>query len=247
MCMGKTHAASTTAMALIGVIPLSAAAGHTMSPGPAIAAAVVAGGYGLLPDLDHPQATLARILGPVTKAIATLTSELAGGHRRGTHTIWFAAIATVAAWLATTRFGVWGEAPLLFAGLFLAFMLMRLAPRHDSGVGEIGYALEAAAATVLIVSCIPDRWWLPWAVGAGVIGHIVGDCLTTGVVPVLYPLAPTWRLRVPILGDTGSTREAIFGWLCGAAALWLAFAALTGHDWRTAAWLSEPSTWRLTW
>ncbi|MEK8229168.1 metal-dependent hydrolase [Oerskovia sp. M15] len=72
----------------------------------------------------------------------------------------------------------------------------------------------------------PEEWnWLPVAVGLGVTVHIIGDILTTGGCPLLWPItfkAPRWVRRtnvlndiwrpggnfaLPILGNAGSVRE----------------------------------------
>ncbi len=243
--MGKTHAVSTTAIALACAAPLALLLGQHLSPFAVIAFAGVAGGYGVLPDLDHPSATLAHTLGPVTKAVSEVVHKLSGGHRKGTHTLWFAAGMTALVTFLCGRFGVWAQAPVIFIGLFLALMLMKLAPRRGSGAGEIVYAVEAAALTWGTVQFVGTLAWLPWAVGVGVVGHIMGDIPTTAGVPVLYPLLPKLKLKVPLLGDTGSQRESIFAWLCGAAVVWMIFAVLTGNHWWAVVWLAHPSAWHL--
>lgn len=245
MCMGRSHAVSTTTLALATAVPVAAFLGLHLSPLAVIAFAGVAGGYGVLPDLDHPSATLAHTLGPVTKAISEVVHKLAGGHRKGTHTIWFAAGMVALITFLCGRFGVWAQVPVIFVGLFLALMLMKLAPKRGSGAGELVYAAEAAGLTWVIVHFGGTVTWLPWAVGIGVIGHIIGDIITTAGVPVLFPLLPKFKLRVPLLGDTGSQRESIFAWLCGVTAIWMIFAVLTGNRWWSVLWLAHPTTWHL--
>lgn len=245
MCMGRSHALSTTAIALACAAPLTLALGHAMGATSVLAFAGVAGGFGVLPDLDHPSATLARTLGPVTKAISEVVHKLAGGHRKGTHSLWFAAGMVALVTFLAGRFGLWAQAPVIFIGLFLALMLMRLAPGAGSGTGEIVYAVEAAALTWVVIHFIPNLFWVPWAVGVGVIGHIIGDIITTAGVPVFYPLLPKFKLRLPILGDTGSQRENIFAWLCGVTAIWIAFAVITSNHWWAPGFLVHPATWHL--
>lgn len=90
--------------------------------------------------------------------------------------------------------------------------------------------LTAGAATYLL----DYRWeWLAFAVGWGAFIHIVGDGLTTQGVPWLWPWNPkpprvvlrlpvvgpviriVWQdngyFRIPLLGDTDSLREKVFG------------------------------------
>ena len=45
--------------------------------------------------------------------------------------------------------------------------------------------------------------------GGAAVHSVAGDMLTTEGVPLLYPFITT-NLRVPILGDTGSTREKAY-------------------------------------
>lgn len=241
--MGHSHAVSTTAIALACAAPLSAELGYNLTAAGAIAFAGVAGGFGVLPDLDDPGATLARTLGPVTKTISKVVRGLAGGHRKGTHTIWFAAGMVALVTFLPDRLGLWAQGPVIFIGLFLALMLMKLAPHRGSGTSELVYAAEATVLTWSTIHFVPSLFWVPWAVGVGVIGHIIGDIITTAGVPVFYPLAPKLKLRLPILGDTGSRRESIFAWCCGVAVGWMVFAVVTSNHWWTLAWLTHPAAW----
>jgi membrane-bound metal-dependent hydrolase YbcI (DUF457 family) len=78
----------------------------------------------------------------------------------------------------------------------------------------------------LVTVYAPDQWtWLPTSMLIGVAVHIVGDLITTGGVPLLWPLVvrppkllrrlpllrnvwrPNGALSVPLLGRAGSKRE----------------------------------------
>lgn len=245
MCMGRTHVlvAGTLGLACAG----SAAhlLGHPMPFGAALAFGGVTAGMGVLPDLDHPQATLARTLGPVTKAVARVVCAASGGHRKGTHTVWFAALMVGLSTLLANRFGARAELPVAFVGFYLAAMILRLSPRPTSGKAEVTYLGEAAAATAAAYYLVPDWWWLPWAVGSGVLAHIVADCLTVEGVPVLFPLARRFVVRAPLLGRTDSAREHLFALLLAPALLWMIVATLTGNAWWTIAWVQHPAAWHL--
>ena len=162
MCMSRTHVLSSTAIGLACAAPL---AGHFLDhPMPAatlFAFAAVVGGYGVLPDLDHPQATLARTLGPVTKVISQLVHNISGGHRKGTHTLWMALLVVGLVTVLAAKFGHPALIPVVFVGLYLFAMILRLAPHHRSGRGELVYAIEAAAATAATYEFIPDWWFVP--------------------------------------------------------------------------------------
>lgn len=229
MCMGRTHVLMTGALATLAAQPLALTfLDRHMTAGEVVAFGAVTAGYGLLPDLDHPQATLARVLGPVTKAVTTAVATVSGGHRKGTHTIWAAIPAVLGVtWVTAQGYSWHPEAVFIFISLFLVAMILRLGPKPRTGPAELTYAGIAAAGTAAIVYFLPDLWWLPWAVGVGVIGHILGDILTTEGVPVLYPLLPKLVIRFPILGSTDSAREHGFAWVCTVAWLgsaWFAFA-----------------------
>lgn len=246
VCMGPTHSRLGATMGLALATPLAALALHRHFTILELAAfTLCTAGYSLLPDFDHPQATLARVLGPVTKEIASVICKLSGGHRKGTHTIWFAAIMVGLSTFLSVAFGRNANLPLVFVGYFIALMILRLAPRRGSGAGELIYAIEAAGLTYATYRFVHSWWWLPWAVGMGVIWHIVGDILTVEGVPILYPLAKKFVVKVPILGHTDSPREHGFAWLLIPAFLWVVLAIATGHDWWTVQWAAHPEAWKL--
>lgn len=229
MCMGRTHVLMTGVMATVAAQPL---ANHfldrSMTPGEVVSLGAVTAGYGVLPDLDHPAATLARVLGPVTKTVASVVGTLAGGHRKGTHTVWFATgVVFLFGWLFTQDFGWHPEAVTIFVGLYLVAMILRLGPKPRTGPAELTYAGVAAVGTASIIYFLPDPWWLPWAVGLGVVGHLVGDALTTEKIRPFFPL---WNVKVglAVLGDTDSVREKWFARLLIPAWLLAAWFAVSG-------------------
>lgn len=233
MCMGRTHVLMTGALATLSAQPLANIfLDRNMSAGEVVAFGAVTAGYGLLPDLDHPQATLARVLGPVTKVIATAVASVSGGHRKGTHTIWAAILAVLGVTWVVSQDWRWAESAVTFASLFLVAMILRLGPKPRTGPAELTYAGIAAAGTAAIVLFVPvggdGLWWLPFAAGAGILGHILGDILTTEGVPILFPLFPKLVVKFPILGSTDSAREHGFAVVCSAAWLGGAWFALSG-------------------
>ncbi|WP_127783268.1 metal-dependent hydrolase [Rhodococcus sp. X156] len=245
--MGRTHVLSSTAIGLACAAPLARHVGeHPMPVATLLAFAAIVGGFGVLPDLDHPHATLARTLGPVTKALSRVVNNLSGGHRRGTHTVWMALLMVGLATTLATRFGRDALVPVVFVGYYLFAMILRLSPNHRSGKAELLYVVEAAAATAATYQLIEDWWWVPYAVGFGVIGHIVGDILTVDGVPILYPLLPRLVVRLPLLGRTDSALERSFATLLVPAIAWMAFALFFGQQWWDLDWLkSPPQTWQV--
>lgn len=244
MCMGKTHTLMSATLGLAFAAPIAAAMHHSMPVASMFAFAGVTGGYGVLPDLDHPQATLARVLGPITRAIAGVIHTLSGGHRKGTHTVWFAALMVVASTALVAAFGKDAALPIAFIGFYLTAMILRLAPRTGSQTAELVYLIEAGAATAACYFVLGDMWWLPYAVGGGVVGHILGDILTVEGVPIFFPLLPRLYIKVPVLGRTDSAREHVFFFLLAPTVAWVGLSLVLGHDWWTWHWVAH-THWHL--
>ncbi len=237
---------STAALALCFAAPLAMRyLHHPMSLGTVLAFSAATAGYGLLPDIDHPQSTLARTFGPLTSALARTVSRVSGGHRKFTHTLWFAALMIVVVDLLVLRAGRWADWLVAGVGFYLAAMVLRLAPRRGSAGSEMAYALEATVAVAVYQHFDGNWWWTPWAVAFGVLGHITGDILTTEGVPILYPLVPHFIVRAPVLGTTDHWRERLFAISLGPILIWLCLAALTGNAWYRLAWAAHPGTWHL--
>jgi membrane-bound metal-dependent hydrolase YbcI (DUF457 family) len=207
--MGRSHlivggagflAFGATAMSELGA-PLN---GAQLAAG-----AVVAAGASMLPDVDHPQATVAQSLGPVTHVLSKVVSKLFGGHRNGTHSLLFAALVTIGltAWLSATG-GPWVSFGILF--FFSSLLVRTLTEAH----GLVCAAVSAiVAATVIAVA--PGENWIPWAVGIGCLLHMAGDLLTPEGVPPFWPVSKV-RISLPIVGHTGDWREKT---ICAASGL----------------------------
>jgi membrane-bound metal-dependent hydrolase YbcI (DUF457 family) len=196
--MGRSHASS-------GLLAWSAvtAVAHTehLHPGWAsIAAGTLAtAGAALLPDLDHPEATIAWTFGPISRAAARATHRLSGGHRHATHSLSFAASLTALTWLGV-RFGGRGFAAVLMFVLFaFAIRALRLAP------GLV--AAAAFLATCLFCVALRSVAWLPLSVGVGVLTHLIGDCLTREGCPLLWPNRR--RFKLPVIRRTGNRVETM--------------------------------------
>ena len=225
--MGRNHAVSTAAgwAALGPTIPL---VGLEPAADPLLYAAsiVLAGGAGVIPDLDHPDARPAAAFGLVSRLVSRLTAKAAGGHRKLTHSVPFALGLGGAVWAAgLLSFGnwisgvlVWGMA--VFSGSLLGPSLgFRPSPvLLMAGGAAAGWAV--AAIDVPLTAGI--RWALPFVIGAGCLLHILGDWLTKGGVPLLLPFSKKrWAAG---LFRTGSGAETAVGLLSGAAlALALAY------------------------
>jgi len=203
-----------------------AAAGLVAAPAEGkalLAGTIVAAGAALLPDLDHPESTVAHTLGPVSAGLSRGVSLLAGGHRQATHSIAFA----VAAGLVTHFLAVWSDVAALlvfWAMAALAIKALHLTPpRMSSGKKAVFTAGLATLLAWLVNQYMPgDWWWLGWAVGLGAFLHLVGDGCTPGGVPLLWP----WRKRMAIvvIPHTGHWLETkVLTPLMGVATLFLLY------------------------
>ena len=181
--MGRTHALSGAA-AYLAAAPLLAARGLDTSATALLVGAVAAAGAGMLPDLDHPKASIARSMGPVTHVLARGVAWLSGGHRNGTHSILGLAVFTVIA-VAVCAFGGWPLAillALLFSLGLTALDIVRLS-------GVVYGVLLAVGTFALMGTTLWELYpvdTIPWAVGIGVAAHIAGDMLTPQRCPLLW-------------------------------------------------------------
>jgi membrane-bound metal-dependent hydrolase YbcI (DUF457 family) len=131
--MARAHALSGAALGLVGC-QLAQLGGATVTPATAFTASAVCAGAALLPDLDHPQASIARTFGPLSYRISRITNATSaviyaktktardddrdGGHRGVTHTlVWALSEGASAGVLALWRPGL---ALTLFVLLALA-------------------------------------------------------------------------------------------------------------------------------
>jgi membrane-bound metal-dependent hydrolase YbcI (DUF457 family) len=176
------------------------------------------GGFSLLPDLDQRGTSAARMWGPITQAVARGVGWVARGHRVGTHDILLAPVVAggVAALAAGHR---WPSGVLVAVAVGLGLrglVVLRVARRLRAWPLNVGLSAGVGWWATGQGQGLP---WLPWAVAAGVVAHILGDALTTGRVPVpllwMRGTKPRWGLP---LGDTGTWVEPA---LSGVSLVWL--------------------------
>lgn len=210
MCLGHTHALSGlvtgTAVGMYAshVRIEHVALGH-LSPGHLAIFAGLTAGAAVLPDIDHPDSTLARSFGFLTKGFAWLVGKISGGHRHLTHAILGIAGFTVLAWLAVKfRLDIGGKIALaLFLSLIIAGALYALAV-HGHGAD----VLAIAAAIALVIRGY-GLALVAIAVCLGCVTHVLGDMLTVQGCPLLYPFSD-WHFRLlpePLAFTTGTWPE----------------------------------------
>lgn len=214
---GRTHAAigaaSMTGAALSGV-PIAQCAVMT----------VIASGFALGPDIDHPGSTISKSMPNVVHRIAHGLSRMArtatstGGdrshfawkasrnhdpeHRTLTHTVIAGAVVTAAAT---------GAALLPLGVLILTVLSAWWCRRLFKGL------LPFLAVGIVIASLVPvSPELVAWAAGSGWLSHIVADGCTKSGVPMLWPVkikGKRWY-RLRLLGSSlssGDKREWIAG------------------------------------
>lgn len=187
--------------------PVLEATGHSLGPKELLAGTIVCAGASVLPDLDHPQATITNSLGPVTRTISKVLCPIVGGHRNGTHSILFCALmALITSTALSATSSVW---PAFLIAMFCAALMLHTLADME-GIG--GVALSAIIG-MLVVTLAPNPDWIWLAVTLGCILHLIGDFLTPEGVPLLWPINKT-RFKMPVVGHTGDWRENGISFVC---------------------------------
>ncbi|HKU01923.1 MAG TPA: metal-dependent hydrolase [Arthrobacter sp.] len=228
--MGGHHAASGAAawVAVASTGPYTLG-WYPLDPTGILIGGMATAGTALVCDWDHRSSTVAHSLPPLSNVIARGIENASGGHRQGTHSILGAAFFVFLAGLASQVHmdTGWGRLSI-GAGLLCMFLIniaakaLKLFPKG----GFISNWIFALVMAGLVTAYAPEQWtWLPTSMLIGVVVHIVGDLITTGGVPLLWPLVvrppkmlrrlpllrSVWRangaLSVPLLGRAGSKRE----------------------------------------
>lgn len=203
--MGPTHAASGALAGIGAAMALSHYGIADITAPEALVMSGISAGAALVPDLDHPSATIARTFGPVTKAAAIATNKLSatwqrvtggprddrspGGHRGMTHTL-FGVVLTSLVILGSVH--LWGTtAALAIFFLFTTFAMHSLFRPLTRRLGGLTGVVTAGAITYLCYVSMPATVSAPALMVAAVVGgiaHIIGDAVTYSGVP--NPLAP---------------------------------------------------------
>lgn len=199
--LGRDHA-------LTGAVLFAAMAPVLHVPIADLPAGVVLGaGAGVLPDIDHPDSTIAESFGFVTEGFARFTNAISGGHRHGTHSLIGVAAFTAAAWAAGAfqthhaaglRLGSGSLTLAMIPAILLLTLLYSSALRALKIGGHHGDLIGFASAVVTcylgadITPVTVWHWQVPFlavAVALGCVAHIAGDELTHSGCPVLWPVS----------------------------------------------------------
>lgn len=159
-------------------------------------------GFALAPDWDSPGTKVARMWGPVSggfrpriwgrrrrlvPGIVDVIGTMAGGHRKGTHSIVGLVLSLFAVWVASwSRIGT-GIVLALAIGIVLAAVGVIVPGRQPSEYWPVNLALSAGVAYYIAGTGFTLPGWLPWAMAGGAFVHILGDMLTVEGCPLGWP------------------------------------------------------------
>ncbi len=189
-----------------------------------VAWVAAAGGFAMLPDLDHSGSTVSDMWGPVTDVPSGAIGRLAGGHRWGTHDALLAPLGFGAVALAAANL-YWSSLVVMALAIGLALRALHFVIPGRAENTVVGNLLLSFAGAWLLLANTPQPTWLPWAVGLGVLTHVAGDLITRqGVpVPVLWLIRRKRLALTPM--RTGTTLEkAVLAPLFLGVALWFGYA-----------------------
>jgi len=183
--MGRTHALSGTlafggaALALHGTVDATAAE--------LVAGAITATGAAMVPDLDHPNATMTKSMGPLSWLVCRLVIlPVFDGHRKGTHSILFAALVGMGAYAAAQHQDTLAGQLVMWLLLALSWSALIRLLRIPGWLDDVIPSIVAAALVWL------TDWPLDFAAPALALGclvHVAGDCLTDKGCPLLWPVS----------------------------------------------------------
>lgn len=218
--LGRSHVATGAAGFLGLAVPGLALTGNTLNPGEIACGTLVAAGAALLPDLDHPKATVSRSLGPVSWFASRLISKLAGGHRNGTHSALAVLLVFMASVAATQSGGLLG--PLLVCVVCVSLVCRLFLDGFNDATSAIASCVIAAG----LLAITPDFGWIPLAVTGGYALHLAGDAITKEGVPLMWPINKT-RFRFGLI-LTGGRLEKVVSIAAGLTVAALSWSMILG-------------------
>ncbi|KQO98747.1 hypothetical protein ASF30_11845 [Leifsonia sp. Leaf264] len=228
--MGGHHAA-TGAAAWIAVTATGHGLGlYPVDPVGTLAGAMLCAGAALLADADHSSATIAHSVPVVGKAVTSAISHASGGHRHGLHCL----LAVLCAWILAVGLGFitwqpeWWNQPVAFGPAVMSMAAIAFAAKAlklSRGSWFLAWLIGFVIAAFIALFAPEGQSWFVvcFTLGYGV--HLMGDFLTTGGLPLLWPWIPkppkSWKgkpildriwaqngyMALPILGNAGSYRE----------------------------------------
>jgi membrane-bound metal-dependent hydrolase YbcI (DUF457 family) len=197
--MGRSHFVS-------GIVAFETVAGHLhYTPGQAVVGAFVTSCAALLPDIDHPKATVSRTFGPISSGVSRAIAALAGGHRKGTHCL-----------LGIAFLGMVAQACVMYRHAVLSMLVLSviLILTLAAGVRILripGWIDDLAPIPVVLTGVVftnIDLTSVPIALVIGCLAHVLGDCLTNSGCPIFWPLSDE-RLKFGLFRTNGKAERLI--------------------------------------
>ena len=168
-----------------------------------LASAAAVCGASILPDIDEPGSSVSREFGFVSRSFSAGVNKVSGGHRKLTHSLLGLGIVTLPFLLATSE----RSAGAVVFGL-LAASAWRILMPWWMAARKLFLPFGVVAGYLFYAKHPFSGLWLVALVAIGWVIHMLGDFLTSGGIPLLYPKRE--RESWPIFGNTGSGREKVF-------------------------------------
>lgn len=181
-------------------------------------------GFALFNDIDHPDATASRTLGGFTRIPALFM-----GHRRETHSLPGIAALALGTYLATINLGnvvanCWLTFVLVVGWLSALRIITTVCKdlkicRIPRGVGWVPVLVAVGVVwwptELAHVGIRFPLWMLPWALGVGMLVHLIGDIITLQGCPLMWPFSSKktrlgW-FRTNGFGEAVATGVILFG------------------------------------
>lgn len=217
--MGRSHFAS----GIVAFLATSEQMHYT--PVQAGIGALVVSSAALLPDIDHPSATVSRTFGPVSRGVSKGIAALADGHRKGTHCLFGIGLLGLLA-----QAGVMYRHHIVQGAALCAILIVTLA----AGVRMLripGWVDDLAPIPIVIIGvCFTnvDLTTVPIALVIGCLAHVLGDCLTNSGCPIFWPLSNA-RLKFGLFKTGGKFEK----WVMFPALILTAYGLAGWQVWAT--------------
>lgn len=198
--MGRTHALTGYAAGI------GATYAVTLSVPAAIVGTVLCAGAALVPDIDHKEATITKTFGPVTRLLSVLVRKISGGHRYGTHSaLGIMAIGAMAQYGVMYRHTSVPAQVILIVLMCLAFAgpirLLRI-PGWIDDLAPIPVVIGIVCFTSVPLDVVPPALMLGCAI------HVLGDVVTKGGCPLLWPFSLK-RFKLDLFKTNGITERYV--------------------------------------
>lgn len=139
------------------------------------------GGYALAPDFDEPGATIAKKTGLIGSVLSPLVRAIAGGHRKGTHSVFTVIGLSLMGWYAAQNIVSW-----VFIAAFGCYLSVALV------MGTKKWGIQAAAVVLVAIVAYVAFDSITPVIGAAIVGggallHDIEDMIA-GKIKFFWPV-----------------------------------------------------------